>query len=72
MSPSAQALCAQVRSAIVRTGWSETARRSGIRRETLHRSFSGRPDAQTPSLTTIAAVADALDLALSVTEARHG
>lgn len=72
MTPDAQAICAILRAAIVRTGWSETARRSGVNRVTLHRCFPHRGSGTNPSLATIAAVAGALSLQLTVSERANG
>jgi DNA-binding phage protein len=72
MTPAGQALFAQIRVAIVRQGWSETARRSGVRRETLHRTFGPNPDIRAPNLNTIDAVVTALGLRLSLTRADPG
>lgn len=72
MTGDGQAVCDQLRVAIVRTGWSATARLTGIDRTVLHRAF---PDprrigrrARVPSFMTLALVADALGFRLVVTE----
>jgi DNA-binding phage protein len=57
----------QVREAIVRVGWSETARRSGYDRCNLHRAF--RKNSRTvPNLATIVDVAEAVGLKIEVRE----
>lgn len=57
----------QIRAAIARVGWSETARRSGVDRVTLHRCF-GNSGNQNPKLATIEAVLPHVGLRLAVTE----
>jgi DNA-binding phage protein len=49
-----------LRSQIERIGWSETARRSGIARETLHKAFKRR----TMSFMTVQRVAQAVGVRL--------
>lgn len=57
----------EIRAAIVRMGWSETARRSGVDRTVLHRTFAEKPR-KGPSLRTIERVLPALGLELAVRE----
>lgn len=70
----AEIVCEELRAAIVRTGWSETARRSGVDRCNLHRAFTAeRRGGGLPSFATVAAVARALGLRLCVFErSAHG
>lgn len=56
---------AAIRAAIERIGWSETARRSGVERTHLHRSF-GENGREWPSLSTIERVLPHLGLRLRV------
>jgi DNA-binding phage protein len=62
----------EIRTAIERQGWSETARRSGISRVTLHRAFGDtRRKAAVnagPSLATIERVLPSIGLELAVRE----
>lgn len=69
MSPYGTALVAQLREAIVRTGWSETARRAGVNRCALHRSFKR---GGTPSFERIDAVAEAVGMRVSLTRGDFG
>jgi DNA-binding phage protein len=66
MSPAARKLIAEVAAAIERTGWSETSRRSGVDRVSLHRAFGAKTTV--PSFTTLDRVAQALGLSFTVTE----
>lgn len=66
-------IIAKIREGIVRIGWSETARRSGINRVTLYRTFGnmrtlckGPRGPQGPSLETILAVLPVIGLRLWV------
>lgn len=59
----------QLRQAIIRKGWSATARLSGVDRTVLHRAFRPEGDkARMPSFTTVTLVAEALGLRLTVTD----
>lgn len=58
---------ATVRARIQSVGWSETARRSGINRVTLHRCFGERAR-NDPGLETIVAVLPHVGLELAATE----
>lgn len=58
-------LIAPLRNRIERIGWTETARRSGLRRESLHRAL-GRNRTVDPSFSTIVRVAKAVGLKLSI------
>lgn len=60
-----RAICALVRSEIVRVGWSEIARRSGMDRTALHRAFPPKGD-RNPSFRTMTSVADAVGLEFTV------
>lgn len=53
----------QLRAAIKQIGWSETARRSGCDRVTLHRAFGPRGN---PKLSTIVAVLPVVGLNISL------
>lgn len=66
MTRDAEAICEELRAAIVRTGWSETARRCGIDRTALHRSFRPKRGNGQPSFVTVSLVAEALGLRLSI------
>jgi DNA-binding phage protein len=56
-----------LRDAIVRTGWSETARRVGMDRTALHRAFGAtKPSTRSCHFATIMAVADAVGLELRI------
>lgn len=72
MTPDAQALCVQLRAGIVRTGWSEMARRTGLDRCALHRSFPEIRGNRSMNLMTAALVANALGLRLSLTRGDPG
>jgi DNA-binding phage protein len=61
---------ADIRAGIERVGWTETARRSGIDRGTLHRSF-GKNARRIANLSTVERVVPHIGLALTVTEARQ-
>jgi DNA-binding phage protein len=65
LTADAQVICARLRTEIIRTGWSETARRSGVERAALHRAFMGGGK-RVPSFQTIASVAQALGLEFSL------
>lgn len=67
-TPDSTAVVAAPRAAIVRTGWSETARRCGLDRTSLHRAFRANPSTRSPNLGTVAAVALALGLELTIRE----
>lgn len=62
----------QIRDAIERQGWSETARRSGITRTTLHRAFGDTRRkhcvSARPSFTTIERVLPHVGLELAARE----
>jgi DNA-binding phage protein len=58
-----------MRAAIKRVGWSETARRSGVDRVTLHRVFG---EGGNPKLSTIEKVAPHVGVAITIGEAAHG
>jgi DNA-binding phage protein len=73
-SPTADALalCAALREHIIRAGWSETARRTGIDRCALHRAFPEKRRGTMPAFVTVSLVAAALNLRLAVSaEAAH-
>jgi DNA-binding phage protein len=72
MTEDAQVLCDTLRPAIVRAGWSATARRAKVDRVTLHRSFPARRGARVPNLGTVAAVAEALGLTISIAKRADG
>jgi DNA-binding phage protein len=61
-----------LREAIARVGWTETARRCGIDRVTLHRAFGTTPKVKGPrgpigpSLDTVLAVLPAVGIELSI------
>jgi DNA-binding phage protein len=57
----------QIRAAIERIGWSETARRSGVNRVTLHRCF-GKNGREHPTMTTIERVLPHIGLRIAVEE----
>lgn len=57
-----------VRAAIQRVGWSETARRAGVDRVTLHRCFGARPNGRGPQLSTLLAILPHVGLSLTVKE----
>jgi len=65
-------MIARIREAIVRVGWSETARRCGIDRVTLHRAFGTTPKVKGPrgpigpSFDTVLAVLPAVGLKLII------
>lgn len=65
LTPDARAICALVRREIVRTGWSETARRAGVERTALHRAFPPRGQ-RNPSFVTFTNVAAAVGLEFTV------
>jgi DNA-binding phage protein len=71
MTPDGQLICARLRKAIIKTGWSETARRVGMDRTALHRAFAPHRGNRTPSFVTISLVAQALGLKLTVYERRR-
>lgn len=56
-----------IRAGIERAGWSETARRSGIDRTTLHRNFP-KCGSGNPKLETIVAVLPHVGLELTLSE----
>lgn len=68
MTRDARAIVDLLREEIQRVGWSEVARRSGLRRENLHRVFK-RGSGHLPSLSTISLVALAVGVRL---EAHRG
>jgi DNA-binding phage protein len=73
LTPDAQAVRARLRREIVRTGWTETARRTGYARGALHRAFAGAPGRQqSVSFNMIAGVAQALGFDLRVTPRAAG
>jgi DNA-binding phage protein len=68
MTRDARAIIDMLREEIKRVGWSETARRSGLDRTSLHRAFQERQH-RFPSFVTVSLVAMALGVKL---EARKG
>jgi DNA-binding phage protein len=54
---------------IARVGWSETARRSGVCRINLHRTFGPTRSVRAPNLATLCAIAEALGFELTVRKA---
>lgn len=67
MTADAEAVRRVLRAEIVRVGWSETARRCGMDRTALHRVFRINPATRCPNFATIASVAQALNLEITVT-----
>lgn len=67
---SGQGLVGRIRAGIERVGWSETARRSGVDRVKLHRTFGERMGHGNPRLELLLAVLPHVGLSLSVTERR--
>jgi DNA-binding phage protein len=65
-TPDARDICAILRDEIVRTGWSETARRAGVERTALHRAFQASPGKHNPSFATVTKTAQALGLEFTV------
>lgn len=63
MTSDARSIVAMLGAEVERMGWSEAARRSGMRRETLHRIFGKRSTC--PNLRTIACVAEAVGVQLT-------
>jgi DNA-binding phage protein len=63
-------LLAEIRAGIVRVGWSEVARRSGMHRITLHRCF-GKNGRGRPTLATIERVLPHIGLQLAIVEAKN-
>lgn len=62
MTPDGQAVCAQLRAEMIRTGWCEMGRRTGFDRTSLMRAFKGSTPRNFPHFTTVCCVAEALGL----------
>lgn len=68
MTRDARAIIDMLREEIERVGYSETARRSGVDRTSLHRAFQRRTG-RLPAFSTIALVAMALSVRLEARKA---